>query len=331
MALNSIGDLAFGMALRIRGNQIKNEVGTLTQELSTGRAVDVATKLNGDVTQITGIDRELSRLDAFSVASAEAQFFAESLQASLTWFQDSVASLSSALLASGPQTPGLSQDQARNHLDAMISALNTQVAGRNLFSGTATDKTPLAPPETLLTALKTELAGASTANQVQQLAEDWFNDPNGFAAAMYQGSSENLAPMKISEGEQISLTLKADQQVFKDALRNAALAELASDPSFTLASEQKEALLKDVAVQLVNADHDITGVRAQVGSVEARIENTISRNASMRTSLEYAKTQLIGADPFETASRLQEVQFQLESLYSVTARNAKLSLVNFLR
>ncbi len=33
----------------------------------------------------------------------------------------------------------------------------------------------------------------------------------------------------------------------------------------------------------------------------------------------------------ETAARLQTVQFQLESLYSVTVRNANLSLVNFLR
>ena len=70
---------------------------------------------------------------------------------------------------------------------------------------------------------------------------------------------------------------------------------------------------------------------ARVGVAEARIEQAATRNNAARTSLEYSRNKLIAADPYETAAQLQTVQFQLESLYSVTVRNANLSLVNFLR
>jgi flagellar hook-associated protein 3 FlgL len=44
----------------------------------------------------------------------------------------------------------------------------------------------------------------------------------------------------------------------------------------------------------------------------------------------FAKTGLLEIDPFEAATKLEEVQFQLQSLYSVTVRMSQLSLVKFL-
>nr|WP_254449254.1 flagellin [Ruegeria sp. HKCCA5491] len=64
---------------------------------------------------------------------------------------------------------------------------------------------------------------------------------------------------------------------------------------------------------------------------QARVEQASTRNSAARTSLEYSRNELIAADPYQTVAQLQTVQFQLESLYSVTVRNANLSLVNFLR
>jgi flagellar hook-associated protein 3 FlgL len=39
----------------------------------------------------------------------------------------------------------------------------------------------------------------------------------------------------------------------------------------------------------------------------------------------------MAVDPFEAASELQTVQTQLETLYTITARSSRLSLVAFLR
>jgi flagellar hook-associated protein 3 FlgL len=80
---------------------------------------------------------------------------------------------------------------------------------------------------------------------------------------------------------------------------------------------------------LQNQD-DLTSLRAQIGFAEARIDSMATRNASESVSLEYAKGTLLAADPYETATRLEEVQFQLQSLYAVTVKTSQLSLVNFL-
>ena len=74
----------------------------------------------------------------------------------------------------------------------------------------------------------------------------------------------------------------------------------------------------------------LSALRADVGFAEARIEEAQTRNSAARVGLETARNQLLVADPYETAIRLEEAQFQLESLYSVTARTARLSLLNFL-
>jgi flagellar hook-associated protein 3 FlgL len=47
--------------------------------------------------------------------------------------------------------------------------------------------------------------------------------------------------------------------------------------------------------------------------------------------LETGRQSLIGADPYESATRLQETQARLEALYTITARTARLSLTEYLR
>jgi flagellar hook-associated protein 3 FlgL len=47
--------------------------------------------------------------------------------------------------------------------------------------------------------------------------------------------------------------------------------------------------------------------------------------------LEIARADLVAIDPFEAATRMEAAQTQLETLYSVTARLSRLSLVDFLR
>lgn len=55
------------------------------------------------------------------------------------------------------------------------------------------------------------------------------------------------------------------------------------------------------------------------------------RLSAQRTSLEIAQNELSSADPYDTVMRLEETQFRLESLYTITARLSELSLVGFLR
>ena len=81
----------------------------------------------------------------------------------------------------------------------------------------------------------------------------------------------------------------------------------------------------------LGAQDQLTKLRADIGFSQSRIQNVSTRNAAQTTSLEYARTALLEADPYETATKLEDVQFQLQSLYSVTVRLSELSLLNFMR
>ncbi|UWR07333.1 flagellin [Ruegeria sp. B32] len=335
MTLNSIGDLARGLTLRARSTEIKTQIETLSYEMSTGQTADISGRLSGDYSHLLDLDRKIAQLDAFSTATAEANLFADATQISLETFETSIGEVSASLLAFGTSNQATSHAQAsaqaRNELDTMISSLNTRVGGRSLFAGTATDASPLQSTDTLLAALRTELAGLTTLTDIRQAAEDWFNDPAGFEAVMYNGSNTTLAPMQISETERVNMQFTANDPKLRDGLRNVALAALATEGALEWPPDLQTALFTDLGVALANTKDDVVTMRAQIGAVQARIEQAETRNAAARTSFEYARNELVAADPYETAAHLQTVQFQLESLYSVTVRNSTLSLVNFLR
>ncbi|MES0826691.1 flagellin [Ruegeria sp. SCP11] len=335
MNLTSIGDLARGMTLQARSTELRNQIETLSYEMSTGKVQDVSGRLDGDYSHLLDLDRSLSRLDAYQVSTAEAGLFTDAMQLSLTTVNDSVTEFTSSLLSFGTSNQAVSHKnasvQARNELDTNISALNTRAGGRSLYSGAATDVSPLPSTDTLLAALEAELTGYTTAADIRQAAEDWFNDPAGFDSAIYQGSDTALAPMQISENESVRIPITATDPALKDAIRDIAVAALVSDDALNLPRDQRTGLFTQLGVDLANTQNDIVNLRAQVGSAEARIDEAATRNSAAQTSLEYSRNELIAADPHETAAQLQTVQFQLESLYSVTVRNANLSLVNFLR
>jgi flagellar hook-associated protein 3 FlgL len=221
--------------------------------------------------------------------------------------------------------------EARQHLGNVISALNTNFAGRSLFSGTATDANPLPTSDTILDALRAELTGISGATAKAAAAEAWFNDPAGFDTVIYQGSSDALAPFRLSETDNVSLNIRANSSELKDVIRHLAMSGLADDASLAIDATERQNILLSSGEGLIAAQDNLTSLRANVGFTEARIDQIATRNASEMTSMEYAKGSLLAADPFETVARLEEVQFQLQSLYTITAKSSELKLVNFLR
>ncbi|MDU9003154.1 flagellin [Sedimentitalea todarodis] len=334
MNMTSIGDLANSIMLRQRSVQLSQNISTLSQELSSGQVSDVSGRLGGDYSYLTDIDRNLARLDGFAVSASEAAMFSGSAQTSLERLHDLSASLSSSLIT----FDATSTDALREHLAvraeadiaSAISALNASAGGRSLFGGTATDRQPLGTADTLMGELRALVTGLTTAGDVEMAVDTWFADPAGFETAMYQGSDDLLAPIQIGEGEEVSLALTAQDPVFRDTLRDMALAALAGDPDLGFDRATQDNLFRTASEGMLANQDSLTGVRADLGFAEARIEEISARNSAARTSLEYSRAALLEADPFETATRLEEAQFQLESLYTVTVRSANLSLLNFL-
>ena len=110
----------------------------------------------------------------------------------------------------------------------------------------------------------------------------------------------------------------------------ASLAAIADDPAFALDEQQKAEIFTQAGTSLLGARDSITSLRARVGFFEAQIDGTATRNATEMTAMEYEKSALLQIDPYEAATKLEDVQFQLQSIYAVTVRMSQLSLANFL-
>ena len=335
MSSFSLGDLAQTFMLQRRGAALKADMARLNEELATGQVSDIKSVLAGNVSYLTDIERDLKSLTGYSVATSEATQFADAVQTALGRMDTSVGSLGTTLLTKSGNAIGPILDQfaveAKTELETIVGALNTNSAGRSLFAGNATDQRATADVETILSGLRTAVTGATNAQDVLDMAELWFADPAGFAATAYLGSDSSLAPFRLGKGETVRIQLSANDEVFRDMIKHVAVAAISDDTTLGLSEAERRSLLEDTGANLFKSQGALTATSAAVGSTQARIDALATRNSTEESALLIAKGALIQADPYEAATELEAVQFQLQSLYAITSRMSDLSFVNFIR
>ena len=334
MRSSSIGDLAQSFLFQRRSVALRQDLNRLTDELSSGKVADVREVLAGNHNYLTSLERSLETFKGYSVANTEAGYLTAAMQASLERVQDAGGQLGlDLLLASGGPigiVSGNPAQNARTQLENIVSSLNDDIAGLSLFAGTATNRTPLPSADVLIDRLRLAVAGETTPVGILNAAKTWFADPLGFDTEIYDGSSVALAPFSLSETEKIPLDVKVTDPAIKDLLMHTALASLADDPSLSLSVDAKLEFFRMTGIGLQSNQDQLTSLRSKIGLIQQRIEVISARNVAEETSIEFARNALLLADPFDTATALENVQFHLQSLYSVTVRSSQLSLVKFL-
>ncbi len=335
MITSSLGDMALRFEMRGRGTELKQTVARLTNELNTGRTSDLIGRLGGDYGYLSDVEQTLVRLEGYKLASTEATILIGATQTRLGQIQDILSPLSETFFTASsfnpPELPDQAALEAKGQLATIMTSLNGVSGRRSLFSGLDTDSPALAPAEDLLNGLRTALTGATTAAQVDQAAKDWFADPAGFEAQIYTGSTQDLPPVRVGPGEELALSLRADDPVFRDMMRTVAVVALVTDPAIGLSQQEQSELLSMSAQSVLNVNDDLTAQRSDLGFAQARLQEIQTRTEATRSGLEQTRLLLVEADPFTTSTQLEEARLQLESLYAVTARLSQLSLVGFLR
>jgi flagellar hook-associated protein 3 FlgL len=329
----SVGDASLANILARQGADLRGQVLRASQELASGKQPDIVASLRGDVSPLLAIDASLSRLSAYKSNTTEAAFQTAAQQSAIAGLSELATGLSTSLLgARNFSTPAQIDTLAADAKGRFASAsglLNTQVSGRAVFSGVATDTVPLGPVDDMLAALQTAATGATTAGQVAAAVSTWFADPLGYGA-FYQGG-DPLSPAPIAPGETAELGTTAMDPILRDTLAAFAMAALLDHGVLAGDAVERGRLAQQAGQQLVSTEDARTTLRARIGTVEAQIEAARTRNSAEETSLGILRSDLGSVDPYEAATRLQAVQSQLESLYLVTARVSRLSLTEYLR
>lgn len=335
MSMLSIGDLAQSFLLRRQNLALKEQMNSLTLELASGRKSDVSRAVSGDFSYLSDIERSIHVLEGYSFAITEAAGFTQTMQDAFERVQDLTSELGSRLMSSSASNIAsvlaVTSGTARQDMGTLIAALNTDLAGRSLFAGAATDTSPLASADIILDELKLAVAGETTISGFLGKIDDWFSTPGGgFETTAYQGSAAGLAPFQLSENDSVQFSMKADSTEIRNLLRSAAIGALSTDETLGFSTSLQFQLQQEAGESLLSAQDGLTKIRADLGYVQERIDEAQARNATASSSLEQARTDLLAADPYETATRLENTQFQLESLYTLTVRISHMTLMDYM-
>ena len=331
----SVGDLAHTYTLQRRSAALKTQMSHLGNELSTGQISDKRAVFSANIDHIMDIEADLKALEGYKVAVTEATQFSQAVQIALERVDTSVGNLATTLFAMSPHAtePVMEQfsAEAEAELTTIVSALNTKLGGRFLFSGKATDRPALADVSNILDGLRDAVVGATTIEEISTRANAWFNSTSGFTSAVYSGDISELSGFRLSKGEVVHVQTTANSQVFRDTIKHIAIAAISSDPALGLDINDQRTLMQDAGKRLFDSRTDLTALRGTIGSAQSRIDVVSTRNSNKESALMMTKAALLSADPFEAATKLEAVQFQLQSLYTVTAKMAEMSFLNYMR
>ncbi len=333
MSAVSLGDLARTFLLRRQNAALKADVQRLSTEVVTGVAADVRQKTGGDLSALQAIDGSLTVLAARASATGEAASIASALQTGLARLDGLASDMSMKLLSVGNNATAMTTDQlgeeAEEAFRTAVATLNTRVGDRSIFAGTRPQQAAVLDADTILTALDTVIAGATTAADVQTAIEAWFDDPSGYSALAYTGGGRP-ASVTIATGETVALEVTADSSAIRDSLKGLALAAMLNRGALSGAPSERVSLGERAGSALLQGQTARVDLGARLGRAEARIHSATISNAAEVTSLQMARKELLGTDEYETATLLKATQAQLETLYNLTVRLSQMSLTDYL-
>jgi flagellar hook-associated protein 3 FlgL len=338
MNVSGTSDLAQLGMLQRQAVSTRTALDRAASELTTGQKADRFKATGGNMTRLFAMERALERNAVFTETITLSELRLDVMQEGLGRILGPVESISVDLSVAVSQG---NVAQARMHARAArgafadaVSALNSQVGGQSLFAGTRTGGPALAAAEGILADLDALAAGTTTAAGAMAAINDYFDAGSGsvpnFHGDGYVGSVDDLGAVEIGDGRRINAGLRADQEELVAVLKAQALAAVVANGSFGGNEAGEMALLGEAGAQMLAAKEGLLDFRSRVGASQYAVEQARAGRVSERETLDLARAELLAADPYEAASSYQQLQSQLEALYTVTSRLAGLRFSNFM-
>ncbi|WP_281981085.1 flagellin [Thalassorhabdomicrobium marinisediminis] len=336
MPLSTIGDMRQHFMTGRANTALKTDLQTLVQELTTGEKADLTAHLGASQAELTSVDRQLALLDRFAQSNQQTSLLLSQMQVTLEGVSDQRDTASAVLLSVNSSSDlseiGNAAQVAEDGFTATVQMLNSRSGDRSMFAGRDLGSNALAPAEDMLAALRGATAGLSDAPSVEAAVAAWFDAPGGgFETTGYLADAGAPLTRAIDGTQSVEIAARADDQALRDTMKAFALGALAADPALGISTADRQALQRSAGEGLLTVATPLAHLQTQIGYAEGRVEEASVRIAAQQSSFGIARNDLVSADPFETATRLQEVQQQLDTHYTLTARLSRLTLTEYLR
>ncbi|MGH1466622.1 MAG: flagellin [Cognatishimia sp.] len=328
-------------------------------ELATGKRAD----LFGDMGSRAAIAFSMRTLEdntqAYMLSNKLLDNKLQTMLDSVDGIRQSVEDVTAAALLNSDRKSNSTfvlQTQARAAIESILGGLNGSFNGEFMFGGTASNAPPLTrwseanpdtglSPEDVLQAVlgsgpTTAAEAATMAAEIDQIFDSSHSgNPNyNFESTFYNGTPaldgsaqpNNRVVARINQGQQLDYGVQANDQGVRDMLKG--LAMLATVDVNAIADDAAySAWMTSAAEALSAGTQGLLDISSSIGFDQQIVEraNTQLTDLSILQRTQIASIE--DADPYEAATRVSNMETQLQASYTVSARLSGLSILNYLR
>lgn len=281
--------------------RIQSKYATTQTQVSSGLKSDSYQGIAKETASLLNFENQYQKMVSRSENAQTALDRTESMYSAVSSMidigQSFLSDLSAAISGTGYESSDL-QTVAEQGMEQIASLLNTQMAGRYLFSGSATQTAAV------------DLSSYTGVTSVPSSAD-----------TSYYAGNDYVQSVELDDGFSLNYGVTADNEAFESLLRAYSLA--ATYPN------DETALLE--AYDLLNtALDDLASLNANISQDSQTLDQVIDDHLSELNLLDTMISDLKEVDLAEVSVKLQELETQLEASYSVTTTLLNLKLSDYL-
>lgn len=347
MKLSFISSQAIQNAMRQTIRQAQNEMTSASTEATTGVYADIGVALGSNTSRSVNLTREVSRIDSILGSNSVANQRMSTSQTALTDMGSQAQKLMNQLVALRGNTDSnsvaLTKQIATSSLSSVIASGNTMVNGEYLFAGTNTDVQPMtdnsaatnAAIQTALSAYATakgttvdKLSGDQMKDFITTKVEPMFTSDSGWAS--WSSASDQNMTSRISNSEVVDTSTNSNSAGMRYMALASTVANALTGTTPALNQDAQNAVT-DQAISYARQSIDGLNTQAsQLGLSQSRLSDANTTLNAQKTILNTNIGNLTGVDPYEASTKVNSLQTQLETAYTIVSKIQQLSLVNYL-
>lgn len=341
---------SYGTSQSVRTQLIKMQVELvkLEKEVVSGRAADAGLHLGARTGQNVGLERDIARIKGIMDSNELAQSRLSATQAGLTTLTQTAQAFQSTMTAasSGAVEPAILLSEANTAIVKMTGVLNSSLNGESLFAGINTDIQPFADffaagaparvamEDAFLTRFgftydSPAASTVSAADITDFLENDVLPQFTGTDwNANWSSATDATITARITLTDTTAASVSANEIGIRKLTASAAMAAVFL--SGNLNEIARDAVIANSTSLIGQAVSDLAQTQAKTGIIQQRI-TAASERLSMQVDIFSGKVNdLVGIDPYDASTRVQQLLAQIETAYTLTNRISQLSLVRYL-
>lgn len=350
MKTSFISNLSVQSAMRATVNQVQAELIQAQKEVVSGQHYNIGETLGGTTTRALDLRRERDMMDNLITTNSVVTQRLSSSQMALETISDAGQTVLNTLVALAGSTDSTQLSTTvrtlTNSLDQFIDAANTSVNGEYIFAGINTDIKPVGDyisDETgarsaFTTAFSSYFGFAQDDAQVQFITPAQMQDfLDTVVEPMYMSGAEWATTWSTASDtpmtSRISRTevVQSSTSINADGFRQLAFASVVGIELLNLpVGSDTRAIVSNKAIDVIGkAIYSVDSERGQLGLSENRVARADEVLKAQVDIIRLNLDSLEGVDVYEASTRITALSNQMEISYSLTARIAELSLVNY--